>query len=118
MRVGLSVDVRQVMAGLRAGCLPLQVELGRYTLPKTPYKLRICKLCNKEVENTGTFLIRYSLLEEVRKKLFDCTLVHNPNFLLIPDQAKCLTLFDPKNSIYSVCKLIFSMYVLRNNLLY
>ena len=112
----MSVDVRRVMAGLRAGCLHLQVELGRYTLPKTPYELRICKLCNKEVETQEHFFIRCSPLEEVRKKLFDCTLVHNPNFLVIPDQAKCLILLEPKKRIYSVCKLIFSMYVLRNNL--
>ena len=69
VRVGLSVDVHRVMAGLRAGCLPLQVELGRYTLPKTPYELRICKLCNKEVETQEHFLIRCSPLQEVRKKL-------------------------------------------------
>ena len=34
VRASLPVDVRRVVAGLRAGCLPLQVELGRYTSPK------------------------------------------------------------------------------------
>ena len=118
VRAGLSVGVRRVMAGLRAGCLPLQVELGRYTLPKTPYELRICKLCNTEVETQEHFLIRCFPLKEVRKKLFECILVDNPNFLSVPDQVKCIILLDPKKSIYSVCKLIFSLYVLRNNLLY
>ena len=28
------------MAGLRMGCLPLEVERGRYT--KTPYEMRTC----------------------------------------------------------------------------
>ena len=36
VRASLPVGVRRVVAGLRAGCLPLQVELGRYTSPKTP----------------------------------------------------------------------------------
>ena len=34
VRASLPVGVRRVVAGLRAGCLPLQVELGRYTSPK------------------------------------------------------------------------------------
>ena len=30
VRASLPVGVRRVVAGLRAGCLPLQIELGRY----------------------------------------------------------------------------------------
>ena len=38
----LPVNVRRVVAGLRMGCLPLEVETGRYT--GTPYEQRICKI--------------------------------------------------------------------------
>ena len=34
VRCELSVRVQSVVAGLHARCLPLQVELGRYTLPQ------------------------------------------------------------------------------------
>ena len=33
-RANLPVCIQRVLAGLRTGCLPLQVELGRYTSPK------------------------------------------------------------------------------------
>ena len=45
-RASLSVGVRRVLAGLWAGCLPLQIELGCYTSPKTLLNMHICKLCN------------------------------------------------------------------------
>ena len=35
-----AMSIRRIMAGLRAGCLPLQVELGKLSLQKTPLKER------------------------------------------------------------------------------
>ena len=40
---------RRVIAGLRMGCLPLEVERGRYT--QTPNERRTCKLCSMDVED-------------------------------------------------------------------
>ena len=39
-----SVGVRRVLAGLRAGCLPLDIETGRYT--GIPHYQRTCRLCD------------------------------------------------------------------------
>ena len=47
-RANLPVRTRRVLAGLRAGCLPLQVELGRYSCPKTPFNERLCKMCMQQ----------------------------------------------------------------------
>ena len=44
----------RVMAGLRMGCLPLEVERGRYT--QTPYERRTCKLCSMDVEDQRHFI--------------------------------------------------------------
>ena len=45
-----SIWGRRVMMGLRAGCLPLVVEVGRYT--GVPYRQRVCRLCDSgEVED-------------------------------------------------------------------
>ena len=65
----LSVGVRRVMAGLSAGCLPLQIELGRYTQPKTPIQERICRLCHVELEDQQHFLLRCKCIKDARVKL-------------------------------------------------
>ena len=36
---------RRTITMLRCGCLPLEVETGRYRTPKTPLQQRICQLC-------------------------------------------------------------------------
>ena len=50
----LPVNVWRVVACLRMGCLPLEVETGRYT--GTPYEQRICKLCRSAPEDQEHFL--------------------------------------------------------------
>ena len=37
------------MASLRAGCLPLGVETGRYRIPKVPLERRVCQVCNSDL---------------------------------------------------------------------
>ncbi len=54
VRAGVPLAARRVLAGLRAGCLPLQIELGRFNCPKTPYEERICKLCGQAVKRCPT----------------------------------------------------------------
>lgn len=39
-------DQRRILANFRGGSLPLSIETGRYTRPKTPIDDRICKYCN------------------------------------------------------------------------
>ena len=43
VRAHIPVAAQRVLAGLRAGCPLLQIELGRFTCPKTPYQQRMCK---------------------------------------------------------------------------
>ena len=69
-RANLPVRTRRVLAGLRAGCLPLQVELGRYSCPKTPFNERLCKMCNKEVEDQKHFLLHCTSLRIPRAALW------------------------------------------------
>ena len=59
-----SVRVRRVIAGLRLGCLPLAVEVDRYT--GTSYIERVCRLCGMgEVEYQHHFLINCPSLSQV-----------------------------------------------------
>lgn len=72
-----------VLAGLKAGCFPLQTELGSYTSPKTPLNMCICKLCNDVTEDLEHFLSHCLALTELRNDFFCCvqTLL-NRDFLL------------------------------------
>ena len=64
-----SLGGRRVMAGLRVGCLPLAVEVGRYT--GTPYSERVCRLCDcGDVEDQHHFLIICHTLSSSRQNLF------------------------------------------------
>ena len=51
-------DHRRVLAKFRSCNLPLAVETGRYTKPKTPISDRLCKFCDgAAVEDETHFLI-------------------------------------------------------------
>ena len=52
----MSLDKRRTIAQLRCGCLPLEIELGRYRNPKIPLDQRICNLCNTGTEDETHFL--------------------------------------------------------------
>ena len=59
------------MASLRAGCLLLAVETGRYRTPKVPLGERVCKLCNNDkVETEFHFVMECSKLQNLRNELF------------------------------------------------
>ena len=61
-----SLGGRRVMMGLRAGCLPLAVEVGRYT--GVPYRQRVCRLCaSGEVEDQAHLLINCHKLNCIRQ---------------------------------------------------
>ena len=98
VRASLPVGVRRVVAGLRAGCLLLQVELGRYTSPKTPLSRRICKLCNNGVEDQEHFLLLCPSLIEPRAKLFNQLHFVDPSFLSYSPQEKCRYLLHSARS--------------------
>ena len=54
-----SLGGRKVMMGLQPGCLPLVVEVGRYT--GVPYRQRVCRLCDVgkwRIKCTFLFLCR------------------------------------------------------------
>ena len=114
IRAGLPFGVRRVMAGLRAGCLPLQVELGRFSQPKTPFDNRICKVCNVGVETVQHFLVECKPLSTIRENLFSKVAEINPNFSSFCDSQKCLVLLQPHKNLFSICKLILCICIETN----
>ena len=72
------------MTGLWFGCLPLAVEVGRYT--GTPYRERVCRLCNcGEVEDQHHYLIICHSLSSIRQIYFLITLPYQaPLHICLP----------------------------------
>ena len=80
-RANLPVSIWRVLAGLRAGCLLLQVELGRYSSSKTPFNERLGKMCNLKVEDQEHFLLHCPSLRIPRATLRADISKHNPDFI-------------------------------------
>ena len=57
----IPLAAHRVLAGLRAGCLPLQVELGRFTCPKTPLNSDSVRCVGEAPEDQMHFLLIYAL---------------------------------------------------------
>ena len=87
-----------LMMGLRAGCLPLAVEVGRCT--GVSYRHRVCKLCDSgEVEDYVHLFISCHKLNCIRQKLLSHWLTLSSNFTHLSDHSKCTFLLRVKDSI-------------------
>ena len=88
VKLNMSGDQRKVLAKFRSCNLPLEIEKGRYTRPKTPLNDRICKFCNSNtIEDETHLLISCSFYDDIRYKLFQYTVQMNPHFMnLTPDE--------------------------------
>ena len=62
----VTLSKRRIVTQLRCGCLPLEVELGRYRSPKPPASERICQLCQSETGDELHFLLKCPTLNELR----------------------------------------------------
>ena len=82
---------RWVVGSLRAGCLPLAVETGRYRSPKVPLVDRVCTLCDAGcVEDEIHFITTCRALHNERYNLF-CNLARvDSEFLLLNNYEKFL----------------------------
>ena len=62
---------RRILSNFRCGSLPLAIETGRYTVPKTPLHDRICQFCTANVlEDEMHFLLHCEFYTDIRFKLF------------------------------------------------
>ena len=58
------------VASLRTGSHDLEIEKGRYSIPKLPREKRICKFCPGEIEDECHFITKCSLYKQKRLDLF------------------------------------------------
>ena len=114
----IPLAARRVLAGLRAGCLPLQVELGRFTCPKTPYKERLCKMCGEAPEDQTHFLLMCPKLREPRVALFKSVSEKYQNFITEPIPKKLSLLLHPQEHVYCITMGIYHLYTYRQKLIF
>ena len=81
---------RRVIAQLRCGCLPLEVELGRYRSPKTPFSERTCQLCQNGVGDEVHFIIACPLLDSQRDELSKAIVSIVSNYTALSPEEKTL----------------------------
>ena len=66
----VSNNKRRIVAMLRCGCLPLEVETGRYRTPKTPLLQRTCEICGNGIGDETHFLNYCQPLTSLRLELY------------------------------------------------
>ena len=72
VKKAISGVIRRTITQLRCGCLPLEVEVGRFRRPKTPACRRTCQLCKGDsVEDETHFLTTCPVLAPLRIKLYE-----------------------------------------------
>ena len=63
--------LKQAICSLRISNHILLIEKGRYQVPKLPRDLRICPMCNDDIEDEVHFLCHSTSYEVPRKALYD-----------------------------------------------
>ena len=102
--MNLERNQRSVLAQLRAGILPLQIELGRFTNIKLAD--RICQLCNTQsIEDEYRFLFTCPAYENARNAFIGEL---DENFVALDNNNKLIVLFQFHTRKFAkfVCKIL------------
>ena len=80
---------RKYFSMLRAACLPIAIETGRFAKPPIPLSQRICTFCNMNcVEDEEHFLMNCSLYSDIRGTLVDMANAKLPGFSDLNDHER------------------------------
>ena len=91
----LPFQERKSLALLRCGVAPIRLETGRYENGKyIPEEERICQVCQAEIENEIHVLLKCSLYEDLRMKLFDKANAINKDFINCDDTTRFIFLMS------------------------
>ena len=103
-------DHRRILARFRSCNLPLAIETGRFTNPKTPLNQRLCRFCKTSaIEDETHFLIACDLYSDIRYGLFKNAVDMNTNFLGISDSDKLAFLMKPDMLQYKIASTLQQM---------
>ena len=105
---------RRILSKLRAGCLSLAVETGRYMRPTIPLENRVCIFCNKNcIEDEIHFLIDCELYSDQRFELYNSILEQYPDFSSYPSLGKFCTILNEQSVQSLLAKTVTNMFMRR-----
>ena len=114
--INMSVKYRSVLARLRNGILPLELETGRYH--GVPEAERICKLCDSgDIENEFHFLFKCSTYQDDRQQFFSYVVQIYPDFLQYDDINKLKSMMTTE-VVLETAKFVYNCFQKRQSLIY
>ena len=113
----VNLNKRRVITQLRCGCLPLEIELGRYRSPKQPLSQRTCLLCHLEVGDEPHFLLVCPGLSVQREAMIEAMENSAENYSLLSVKGKVEAILKLCASSPAVSNSIYRMYRQRCNML-
>lgn len=113
----MSLDKRRTIAQLRCGCLPLEIELGRYRNPKIPLDQRICNLCNTGTEDETHFLTTCPALTDARSPLYLEMAKLDPSFTMLTRGEQTKKILQSCATNHTIGNLVYELSRLRRNFL-
>ena len=109
-------DHRRILFKLRSCSLPLCIETGRYSKPKTPIEQRLCKFCSiGKVEDETHFISDCELYSDIRETLFNKASEINPAFNTFNSEEKVIFLMQSKEMQFSLGTSVTKMFKRRNH---
>ena len=97
---------RSVLAKIRSGNLPLNIETGRYSNPPIPLMERFCPFCCDKVETEIHFLCDCHIYGDLRDSLFYSVSQHSPTFIDLSSEEKFIYLMNCDNFQFYLRKTI------------
>ena len=96
---------------LRSCSMPIAIETGRYTRPKTPLNERLCKFCNTNSIHSEThFLLECELYSDLRQSLFEKALELNDSFINLNSSEKLKFLMQTKDIQFQLSSSVYKMF--------
>ena len=110
VKLNMRRDHRRILARFRSCNLPLEIEKGRYTKPKTPLNQRLCKFCNAStIEDETHFLISCNFYTDIRYDLFKNAVEMKSNFSAMADSEKLIFLMKTDMLQYKLASTLVQM---------
>ena len=113
---GMSFKFRSVLARLRSGILPLEIEIGRYH--GLPVHERLCKICRTNtVEDESHFLFECVAYSTQREIYFNKIINVEAGFLSMDLDSKFHVIMS-KSCVGETAKYVYNIYTTRQQILY
>ena len=106
----ISRGERSVLAKLRSGTLPLEIETGRFK--KVPLSDRCCNLCKSGIEDEVHFLIDCDFYQDLRYNMFQYMAMKYEQFAQSPSLVKFILIMLCPN-VNLIANTVFKMFTRR-----